>query len=316
MSLKASAAVQFEFLGALLRNYIAGFIRQRFPQSRAWVTLIKQSQIENSFNGKLARKMLADRREILPIMADKLLARNHVLNLLGNDYLIKLYQVADSPEDIRWDLLPNKFVVKVSHGSGGVIVVGNFPGVKPLPYFLIGNFWPKFLVDYSHLNRVRLNRILRHLMKQNYEYIPNKYPEWAYKNLQPKILIEEYLSSPGSDAPPFDYKLFCFNGHCKIIQVDSNRFKHHTRDMFDLDWNLLPLEFTYPNSRAIPKKPATLKKMITIAEKLSENNDFLRVDLYSIENRIFVGELTNYPEGGLGKFIPEFWDQEFAKFWD
>jgi hypothetical protein len=266
--LKDSASAQLDFLGALLRNYIVGFIRQRFPQSRARETLIRQSQIENSFNGKLARKMLTDRREILPLMADKVLVRNYVSNLFGNDYLIKLYQVADSPEDIRWDLLPDKFVVKVSHGSGGVIVVGNFPGVKPLPYFLIGNFWPKFLVDHSHLNRERLNRILRHLMKQSYEYIPNKYPEWAYKNIQPKIVIEEYLSSPGSDVPPSDYKLFCFNGHCKVIQVDSNRFKNHTRDMFDLDWNLLPFTFTYSNSKTLPNKPATLKRMISISTNM------------------------------------------------
>jgi hypothetical protein len=316
MSFKDSVAAQFESLGAVLHGYIAGLFHQRFPQSRARARLIRQSQIANSFNGKLARKMLKDRREILSVMADKFLVRNHISNLIGNDYLAKLYQVADSPEDIRWDLLPNKFVVKLSHGSGGVIVVGNFPGVKPLPYFLIGNVWPKFLVDHSFLNIGRLNRILRHLMQQNYEYLPNKYPEWAYKHVQPKILIEEYLSSPGSDVPPNDYKLFCFNGHCKIIQVDSNRFKKHTRDMFDLDWNFLPLVFTYPNSKTLPNKPATLKRMISIAEKLSENNDFLRVDLFTTENKVFVGELTNYPEGGLGKFIPKYWDQEFAKFWD
>jgi hypothetical protein len=153
-------------------------------------------------------------------------------------------------------------------------------------------------------------------MKKSYEYYPNKYPEWAYKNPQPKILIEEYLDSPGSDVPPSDYKIFCFNGHCKIIQVDSNRFKNHTRDMFDLDWNFLPFTFTYPNSMIIPKKPAMLKTMIHIAEKLSANNDFLRVDLYTVENKVFFGEMTNYPEGALGKFLPKYWDQEVARFWD
>jgi hypothetical protein len=155
---------------------------------------------------------------------------------------------------------------------------------------------------------------LNHWLRNSYYRIPNKLAEYAYKDIVPKFFIEEFLETSNREIPS-DYKFFCFHGECKIVQVDSERFKVHTRDMFDLDWNLLPFTFTYPNSAIIPTRPKSFEEMIRIAESLSEGFDFIRVDLYNINGRIVFGELTNYPEGSLGKFSSREWDEILGSFW-
>ena len=100
----------------------------------------------------------------------------------------------------------NSFVIKVNHGSGGVIIVGDFPQARVLPFFLVGNSWPKFLVDKKSLKKPVIKRFLRHWMKHSYENAPNKFPEWAYGQVKPSIFIEEYLKPSGIELIPKDYK--------------------------------------------------------------------------------------------------------------
>ena len=110
-----------------------------------------------------------------------------------------------------------------------------------------------------------------------------------------------------------DYKLFCFNGKVKYIQVDFNRFKKHTKNIYDTNWDLQNVEINYPNDpNHIIQKPELLSEMIQMAELLSKDIPFIRVDFYSIEKQLFFGELTFYPGGGLMPFNPKDWDKKFG----
>jgi hypothetical protein len=306
---------QINLIQEALFQLFVGVIRKRFPLTRSEKTLILVSQNSKTFNGKLAKKMLSDHSDRVTLVADKLRVRDFVEEQIGPEYLTKLYQVVDSPNDINWENLPNRFVVKVNHGSGGIFIVGNFLNPEVLPLFLLKGNWPRYLLNYSEFNSRRISRLLRQLVRKSYFYLPNKFPEWAYVQIKPKILIEEYLEQSDQRHPPSDFKFFCFNGVCKVIQLDSDRFTKHTRQMLDPGWNLLPFSFTYPNSGITPDKPKNLEHMIEIAERLAGGFDFIRVDLFNIDGKVYFGELTNYPESALGVFDPNEWNYKLGEFW-
>ena len=298
-----------------LHQLLAGVIRWRFPLSRSNKTLISLSENSKTFNGKLAKKMLVDRSSLVALAADKYLVRDFVAEQIGPEFLTELYQIVDSPADINWEKLPDRFVVKVNHGSGGIFIVGNFPDPDALPFFLLRANWPRYLLNYSDLNTRRISRLLNQLLHKSYFYHPNKFPEWAYTEIEPKILIEEYLEPSDQRHPPSDFKFFCFDGVCKVIQVDSDRFTTHTRQMFDPNWRLLPFSFTYPHTGITQEKPKNLEQMIQLAERLAREFEFIRVDLFNIEGKVYFGELTNYPEGALGVFNPNEWNYKMGEFW-
>jgi hypothetical protein len=152
-------------------------------------------------------------------------------------------------------------------------------------------------------------------MNMNYYYFPGCFPEWAYKNIQPRILIEELLS--GTSGVPDDYRFFCFNGRCEYIQVDTPVYTGSgvLRDIFDRDWNKLDVTLKYPNSNIARSRPRSLEEMIMIAELLSSEIDHVRVDLYDLDGRIVFGELTNYHAAGTQKFNPELFDKLFGESW-
>jgi hypothetical protein len=299
-----------------LINIIKSFLNFHFASTLVDMKLKKNIGEGKSFNEKLSKKMYFDKNPLLTLVADKLSVREYVENRIGSKYLSKLYFFDSTANEVPWDSLPNSFVIKVNHASGGIILVcGCESKHDTLPFNIVGNIWPRFLISREESRDYRsLNRILNHWLRNSYYRIPNKLAEYAYKDIVPKFFIEEFLETSNREIPS-DYKFFCFHGECKIVQVDSERFKVHTRDMFDLDWNLLPFTFTYPNSAIIPTRPKSFEEMIRIAESLSEGFDFIRVDLYNINGRIVFGELTNYPEGSLGKFSSREWDEILGSFW-
>jgi len=242
-----------------------------------------------TFNQKLFYKMIYDRRPLLVTFADKLQAREYVRQRIGDDILIELFASTDRPEEIKFDRLPRQFVLKANHGSGYVHIVKN-----------------KLLE-----NETELRSMCHQWLSQAYS---EWNAEWFYKPIPPKIMVESFVDSGNGEAP-FDYKFFVFNGKVLMIEVDSDRFTDHRKDLFSPEWKRFDVRYVYPNaSRNIPK-PAGLEGMMKIAECLGAEVDFVRVDLYETGGKIFFGEMTNAPHGGTGRFEPREFDAFLGKQW-
>jgi len=145
---------------------------------------------------------------------------------------------------------------------------------------------------------------------------PGSFPEWAYKNIAPRVLFEELLIS--TVGIPEDYRFFVFNGHCNFISIDTPTYSGEgvKRDIFDRNWNRQKVTLKYPNSKRARSRPGNLSEMIQIAESLAIGIDQIRVDLYSIQEKIIFGELTNYHAAGGQKFDPEQFDKVFGSSWN
>lgn len=240
-----------------------------------------------TFSEKVCHRLMFDRRPILTQLADKYGSRAYIEERLGSEKLPRLYHVTQEPATIPWETLPSRYVIKGTHGSG----------------------WVKLVT--GSIDRVATERLCSEWLQQNYYWM---HREWPYRNIVPRIMIEEFLDD-GSGGVPADYKLFVFNGEPAIIQVDASRFTGHTRAFYDLEWKRLPVTLTYP---AIPGEippPVHLHEMIEAAAELARGMDFLRVDLYDLPTRFYAGELTTTPGGGLEVFKPMDFDEALGKRW-
>jgi hypothetical protein len=128
----------------------------------------------------------------------------------------------------------------------------------------------------------------------------------------PRILVEELLGDGG--AVPPDYKFYVFHGRVRLVSVELDRFTFHTRNLYTPAWEQLPVEWVYPAGKDI-ERPAALAEMIDVAERLGADTDFVRVDLYSVGERVVFGELTNYPDAGYGRFDPPDFDRQLGEWW-
>lgn len=234
-----------------------------------------------SFNEKIQWLKLNWRDEILAICSDKYLVRDYVKSRIGGQALTKLYGVYDSVEDIVLEDLPDSFVLKVTHGSGQNIICKN-----------------KEIIDWKHSFA-----LLKIYMANNHYYFGR---EFGYKNVVPRIICEEFLQEEGGS--PKDYKFYCFNGIPRFIEVHFGRFCEHRNNLYDLDWNLLPVKCTNPQLEEVVDKPACFEEMYDDAAKLAKGLPFVRVDLYNIGKQIYFGEMTFYPVNGFDKFDPDKYD--------
>lgn len=208
---------------------------------------------------------------------DKFEVRDYISKTIGEKYLIPLIGVWEKFDDIPFNILPQKFALKATHGTGY-------------------NFLCK---DKSSLDRDVLKKTVDNWIKQNY-YTINR--ERQYKLLKPKIICEKYLEDQSGQLT--DYKFYCRNGKPKIIQVSSSRFSEHKLDLLDLNWNKLSIFYGYPNSNKVISKPDNFQEMIEISKKLSKIFTFVRVDLYSVNKKVYFGELTFTPGSGLAELKP------------
>lgn len=239
-----------------------------------------------TFNEKLHWLKLYDRNPLYPTLVDKLEVRNYISKTIGEDHLIPLLGVWEKAEDIKWDDLPEKFVLKCTHDSGSVIVCD----------------------DKSKNNRKETIKKLNRALKLNYYYAGR---EWAYVNIQPRIIAEKYLNQ-GDHLELRDYRCFCFNGEPHFFSVDlSINDKSKTRrNLYDLNWNLIDAEITYPNETELKvEKPSSLNLMTELSRKLSRELPFSRVDFYFVDNQVYFGEITLYHQNGLGHIRPESFDK-------
>lgn len=239
------------------------------------------------YNEKLQWLKIHDHRELYSTMVDKYAAKEYVAGIIGNEYIIPTLGVWDCFDDINFDMLPNQFVLKCTHDSGGLVICR----------------------DKKNLNleeaRIKINRSL----KMNFYLEGREYP---YKNVHPRIIAEEFMVDE-SEKELKDYKFFCFNGQPRFLFVAKGRLEHDTRfNFYDMDWNLLPFERGYPNtdSNTIIPKPKGFEEMVELSKKLSVGIPHVRVDLYDINGRIYFGELTLYPGSGFEAFHPDEWDEK------
>ncbi|MCM1125465.1 MAG: glycosyl transferase [Lachnospiraceae bacterium] len=251
-----------------------------------YVKLGKHLDLKNptTFNEKLNWLKLNDRRGIYTQMADKYEVRQIVKERLGEEYLIPLLGLWDFPEEINFDDLPNQFVLKCTHDSGSVVICK----------------------DKMTFNREEAVQKLQAAMRINYFY-PSR--EWPYKDIKPRIIAEAYMvDESGTELK--DYKIYNFSGKPELIQVDFGRFVHHERNLYSLNWEYIDETIEYPkNPRVVIPKPDGLEEMCQCARKLAEGIPSVRTDFYSINGKIYFGEITFYQEAGFAKFEHE----EFAE---
>lgn len=238
-----------------------------------------------TFNEKLQWLKLYYRNYNMPLCADKYCVRDFVSEHGLVEHLVKLYGKYNKFSEINFDELPNRFVIKVNHNSGGVFVVKD-----------------KNIFDTKHIE-IQITKLLSRL----YEHGINN-GEWHYFYIKPSIIIEEYIEDHSGEL--LDYKIHCFNGQPRYVQVDVGRFRDHKRIFFDLNWAELPLQTSasFPQYKGDIDPPKKLSEMLHIASKLSKDFPYVRVDLYYIQEIIYFGELTFFPANGFGKVTPQGWD--------
>ena len=255
----------------------------------------KRLNISNpkTFNEKLQWLKLYDRNPLYSQLVDKYEVRKYVSKEIGDKYLIPLIGVYDNFSDINFEKMPNDFVIKCTHDSGGVIICR----------------------DKSTFNVHEAKDKINKSLKNNYFYSGR---EWPYKSLKPRIICEKLLSQDNKNSDLIDYKFYCFNGSPKYCQVIKDRGKDETIDFYDNQWRRM--KFTglhnpgkpYPHAVTDQEEPDRYKDMIEVAKKLSKGLPFLRVDLYCINGSIYFGELTFFPFSGYGVFDPPEWNYKMG----
>lgn len=295
------------FARTILRK-IRMIFQFKYPSWIAEFSLFLRTIHVNSIEGFILNKIRTDRSEVLSIFADKHAVRHYISSIAGEQYLTQLFGVYSNFKDIPWEIFPKEFVVKCSHSSGGIVIVSNrAEKSSELTVFDYRN-WGKYVINPVNFNPLRIEKFFSKMLTRNYAKYTD-YFEFAYSQIEPVVLVEELLKDENGDLPK-DFKYWCLNGKVVLIQVDSDRYANHVRNFYDREWNLLKVRATYSNSSELIKRPIMLSEMIELAEKLSRDSDLLRVDLYELTDRIVVGELTNYPGGGVEKFKPRSFSKE------
>ncbi|MBD7909419.1 ATP-grasp fold amidoligase family protein [Sporosarcina gallistercoris] len=233
-----------------------------------------------TFNEKIQWLKLYDRNEEYINLVDKYSVRKYISKTIGENYLIPLLGIYESVDEINWDDLPNKFVLKCTHGSSSNIICKNK----------------------SELNIKESKKLLQNWMKKNWFWYGR---EWPYKMVKPRIICEKYMVDESKNELK-DYKFFCFNGEPKIIQVDYNRYSGHKRNLYDINWSYIDASIGVPSdSNVMIKRPEKLDEMLKLAKILAKNYPHVRVDFYFSNNEIFFGEMTLYHGSGFEIFKPE-----------
>jgi len=240
-----------------------------------------------TFSEKVLYRMVFDRRPILIRLQDKYGARDYVRDRIGEHVLPRIYWVTKTPVDIPFDDLPDKFVVKATHGSG----------------------WVYLVPDKARLDQRDLLDRCTCWLRWNYYHDER---EWAYKHIDPRIIVEEFISD-GTGSVPVDYKFYVFGGKVHFIWAIAGRFTDFRIDGYTPSWDRLEMTTRSKSIGPMPR-PAHLDEMLAYAEILGDGLDFLRVDLYDAD-KVYFGEMTLYPDAG-GEFRNRKWNRYFGERWN
>ena len=241
-----------------------------------------------TFNEKLQWLKLYDRNPLYTKMVDKYEAKEYVAEKMGKEYIIPTLGVWDKFSDIDFDSLPNQFVLKCTHDSGGLVIVK----------------------DKSKFDKEIAKEKIDRCLKRNYYWHGR---EWPYKNVKPRIIAEKFLEDMDELV---EYKMFCFSGEVKVVLVCKGQAHGagRTNDYCDINLNRLPFTSLNPNSDGELPVPKELPLLIDFAKKLSVGIPEVRVDTYLANGKIYFGELTFFHNSGLAKFNPPVWDEKLGEY--
>ncbi|MBQ9230184.1 MAG: glycosyl transferase [Prevotella sp.] len=275
--------ILFDWVSSLLPDkvYLSLLFRRRMGYWMDWGN-------PRTFNEKLQWLKVYDRHSEYTQLVDKVGVKNYVAEKIGNSHIIPTLAVYNRVDEIDFDSLPDQFVMKCSHDSGGVVVCR----------------------DKSQLDRGNAIKILEKGLAESFYLQSREYP---YKNVLRRIIVEKYIEDESGEL--VDYKFFCFDGVPKFLFVATDRMKKNTDtkfDFFDMEWNHLPLKNGHPNNPHTPQMPQNFDLMKEIATALSLGFPHVRVDLYNVKGKIYFGELTFFHWSGLVPFEPMEWDYKFG----
>jgi len=220
---------------------------------------------------------------------DKIAVKDEIAKVIGRQHVIETLWTGTDPQDIPFDKLKPPYVIKVNHSTGGNI----------------------FVRAPQDIHRDEIITALRKHLAHSHAH---RFREWGYLGIPRKVLVEPMLVAPNGQVPE-DLKFFVYDGRVHFVHIDRNRFNGATRNLYDREWNRLPVKLRFPPILGPVPKPPNLGRMIELAETIGAQFDFVRVDLYSPPEGIFFGEMTFYPGAGLMPFVPWEWDLRFGEPW-
>ena len=242
-----------------------------------------------TFNEKIAWRKLYQRNPKFPVFSGRVAVKAEIAKLVGEQHTIETLWTGSNPEDIPFDNLKPPYVIKANHSHAG----------------------HAFIRTAQDIRRDEIVAAMREQLERLYGYRPRL---WGYWGIPRKVMVERMIVMPDGGVPE-DYKFFTYHGRVHFIQFDRRRFVDLRRNIYDREWNLLPVRIIDPGIAEPISKPENLSQMINLAEKIGAQFDFVRVDLYSPPEGIFFGEATFYPSAGFGTFIPRDWDRLFGEPW-
>lgn len=263
------------------------FIRWRFRRKTGYALCLDNPK---TFCEKIQWLKFNLKRDDFSIMVDKASAKEYAASIIGREHIIPTIGIWDTVEEVDWNKLPNRFVVKLTSDSGGVVICRDKKALDVEKAKM--RLWHKSR-DYSKFNK-----------------------EYPYKGLRHRVIAEELMVN-GSDAELKDYKFYCFNGRAEYCQVISDRQKDESIDFYDREWIHQPFIGLNPNVHhaELPiEKPERYAEMLKMADRLADhiNHPFVRIDLYNVNGRVYFGEITFFPSSGMGHIRPIEWDKKLG----
>lgn len=277
------------------KNLLSWLNDEKYLKLRYFCITNKKLNIKNpqSYNEKLQWLKLNDRKMVYTTMVDKYEVKKYVKDIIGEEYIIPTIGIFDKFKDINFEKLPNQFVIKCTHDSGGIVICK----------------------DKNKLDIKKAKKKISNSLKKNYYYHSR---EWPYKNVKPRIIIEKYMEDSENKSMR-DYKFFCFDGKPELMYISEGLENHATASIsfFDMNFNLTDCKRSdYKQLDYMPNKPKTFEKMKELASVLSKNMPHIRVDFYEINGKLYFGELTFSTCSGFLPFEDEKWNKRLGDLID
>ena len=288
--IKFAVNKDYRFLVLAVRGKKADMPADAFLKRMYKINMGKELNLTDPINytEKLQWLKLYDHRPEYTTMVDKYEVKKYVADRIGKQYVIPLLGVWDSADEIDFDVLPDRFVLKTTHDSGALVICK----------------------DKSKLDVKAAKKRLNHFLGRRY-YDCNR--EWPYKNVKPRIIAEQYMED-STHKELRDYKFFTFGGVPKVLYIAQGRGRGEptVADFFDMNFNHLPFTIDHDMADVPPEKPACFEEMKRLAAILSEGTPQLRVDFYEVDGKVYFGEMTFFHCSGMEAFHPEEWDKTFG----
>ena len=282
---------QLLFLTLGHREWFNWMSDEQYLKIAFWARMGKRLNLEHpeTYSEKLQWMKLHDRNPLYTRLVDKYEVKPIVARKIGDEYIIPTLGVWEKAEDIDFDSLPDQFVLKCTHDSGGLVICK----------------------DKGKLNQDAARKKLGACLKHSFYWGMR---EWPYKNVKPRMIAEQYMEDETGELR--DYKFFCFDGEVKALFIASDRTKDvETKfDFFDENFNHLPFTNGHPNADVPPSKPVCFEEMKRLASVLSKGIPQVRVDFYEIRGKVYFGEMTFFHWSGMTPFVPEEWDYKFGSW--